>query len=649
AGLESAGQVKALLHHDPARPVGHMETVRVGVDGIEAAGVLSVAQHAGEILAAQQQGFEWEASIGATIGRGTVEQVPAGKAVRVNGREFRGPLAVARKTRLREISFVGVGAGENTAALAASLAVPFTDPTMADDNKVPADDATKASADDAASKATGSGDTSQILAELQTVRASLKSDMETIKAEAKKLADDRETLKRERLVESVHRIAAQYGCRNDEILADLRQKAAAGDVAETDVELQILRASRAQRVAGFQPLGGTNGAPATAHVIEAAICLTNGWEEDQLQKHFDEKTCNEAISAQFAGFGVRGLMVEYLKGKGHDVIGGRLTDEDIKAGIGYAGQDTIRASAGGFSTISLPGILGNVARKEVLRGYDAFRQAILKIARRGSTTDYKPFFMYRLNTGGLLEQIGPDGELKSIDLTEDDYQSRVYPFGRKLAITDVMFRNDDASAFSDLARLFGVTASRSVEKHGFTTLLSDQANFWTTVKGNRLAAGAASALSLDSLGDAYALFLSMKDSTDQPIGLDPRYLLTAPTDAVLAGSLNRSTTINLAVRGATDAIVERTSGNPFQGMFEPLHSPYLANTAVQNANGTQWLLAADPAITAPIAVAFLDGQSAPRIRPWEAIPGRLGMQWDVSMSFGFNLHDERASVLSPGA
>src|SRR5690606_28445952 len=110
---------------------------------------------------------------------------------------------------------------------------------------------------------------------------------------------------------------------------------------------------------------------------------------------------------------------------------------------------------------------------------------------------------------------------------------------------DVMWRNDDASAFSDLARLFGVTASRTAEKRGFTTLLSDQANFWTTGKGNRLASGASSALSLDSLGDAYALFLSMKDSTGEPIGLDPRYLLTAPTDAVLAGSLNRSTTLNL--------------------------------------------------------------------------------------------------------
>lgn len=647
AGLESSDQVKALLYHDPARPVGHMESVRVTNDRLEADGVLSVPAHADEILAAQQRGFEWEASIGASIGRGSLERVPAGRTVTVNGREFRGPLAVARKTRLREISFVGAGAGENTAALAASLAVPYTEPAMADDNTPVAetdDDANKVTAQ------TGDGDGKQILAEVQQVRESLAAEMSAIKAEAQKLADEREALRRERLAESVDRVAAQYGVSDGEILASLRQKAEAGEVAETDVELQLLRASRNQRLAGFQPLGGTKGAPAAAHVIEAAICLTNGWDESELSKHFDEKTCNEAIAAKFSGFGLRSLMVEYLKGKGHDVVGGRLSDDDIKAGLAFAEKETtIQASGGGFSTLSLPGITSNVARKEVLRGYDAFRQAILKIARRGTTTDYKPFFMYRLNTSGLLEQVGADGELKSIDLTEDEYQSRVYPFGRKLAITDVMFRNDDAGAFSDLARQFGITAARTVEKLGFKTLLSDESNFWTTGKGNRLSSGAGSALSLDSLGDAYQLFLQMADSSDQPIGLEPRYLLTAPQDAVLASSLNKNTTVNLAATGSDSTVVERTSGNPFQGMFEPLHSPYLASGQVENATGTQWLLATDPGITAPIAVAFLDGRATPRIRPWEALPGRLGMQWDISLSFGFNLHDDRASVLSPGA
>lgn len=659
AGMQPVDQVKALLHHDPARPVGHMDRVSIATD-IQAEGVLSVPEHAAEITAAHQNGFEWEASVGATIERGALERLEAGRQIQVNGRRFTGPLAVARRTRLREISFTGAGAGENTsAALAASRAIPFTlddepmpepaskpetsadnptetKPTQAPETKPAPSPAPSQAADKPASEPA-----SDVQAEIREIQASMRSELDALKQE-------RQALQRERLAESVDRIAAQYNCTDTEITASLRQKAESGEIAETEIELEILRASRGRGVAGLQPVGQAQDGPAASHVIEASICLTNGWAEEELGKHFDEKTVNEAINAKYSGFGVRGLMVEYLNSRGHHVLGGRLTDDDIKAAIGYADREQPIQASGGFSTLSLPGITSNVARKEVLRGYDSFRQAILRIARIGSTTDYKPFYMYRLNTAGLLEQVGADGELKSIELTEDEYQSRVYPFGRKLAITDVMWRNDDASAFSDLARLFGITAARTVEKTGFTTLLSTVSTFWTTADGNALAAGAGSALDIDSLGSAYQLFLQMNDSTGQPIGIDPRYLLTAPADAVAARNINQSTTTNLALAGSTDAVSELPNRNPFVGMFEPLHSPYLASGVVPNANGTQWLLCGDPGITSPIAAAFLDGMRTPRIRPWEALAGRLGMQWDVSINFGFNLHDSRASVYSPG-
>src|SRR5690606_26123978 len=128
-------------------------------------------------------------------------------------------------------------------------------------------------------------------------------------------------------------------------------------------------------------------------------------------------------------------------------------------------------------------------------------------------------------TNGLLEQVGADGELTSMTLAEEEYQSRVYPFGRKLAMTDVMFRNDDLGAFNDLARLFGVTTKRTTEKQGFTALLSQRDSFWTTGKKNRLSSGAGSALSLTSLADAYQLFLTLEDPTGEPIEIEPKYLL----------------------------------------------------------------------------------------------------------------------------
>lgn len=639
AGVKPVEQVKALLHHDTSRPVGHMTAVRIS-NTIETEGVLSVPGEArDQIIQAQRGEFEWEASIGCVIGE--KQLIPRGQRVQVNGRTLVGPLIVARRATLREVSFVGAGAGENTSATIAATAVPI--PLKACSMS---DESTKTT--DETSTPPDATVQAESLDELKALRAEIKADLAAIKAASDALKQDQENLARQRSAESVDTLAAQLGVSDSTLLVELKQKAAAGEIKSNEIELRLLRASRAS-LAGFQPLGGKSGAPAAPHVIEAALCLTSGWNEQELEKHFDAKTIEASLSNKFRGFGPRAMMIEYLQAHGHHVIGGTLQSEDIQAGVHLAEAElrNVRA-AGGFSTISLPGILSNVAKKELLRGYDAVESPILKIARRATATDYKPFFMYRMTTNGLLEQIGADGEFKSIALLEDEYQSRVYPWGKKLAITEVMFRNDDLGAFNDLARLFGLTTKRTISKSGFTALLSQRDTFWTTGKKNRLAGGAGSALSHTSLGDAYQLFLQAEDASGEPIDLEPKYLLVAPSDKVLAGDLNRQTTLNLAVAGATDTVVEKLQGNSFQGMFEPLHSPHLAHGKVTNANGTQWMLCADPAITSPIVAAFLDGREGPRIKTWESLPGKMGMQWDVDCSFGFNLHDDKAAVFSPG-
>lgn len=654
-GMRQADQVKALLHHDPTRPVGHMDRVDIGHTRIETDGVLSVTDNAAHLIQAQQAGFEWESSIGAQIL--DKEIVPRGRSVEVNGRAFQGPLIVARKTLLREVSFTGAGAGNNTSATIAAMARPFhsllsLDPFLMDPATNPSNPATPPATPPAVPPAP-SAETAALQAQVVRLEASMQSMADAFASQTRAWEEERTRAQRQQLTDSIDRLAREYHCDNEEILASLRQQAQAGEIAESDIELRILRASGDGRLSRFLPIGARTGAPTAPHVIEAALQLTCGWDERDLAGLFDENTINAALDRKFQGFGLHALGVEYLHAHGHHVVGGKLGDDDIKELTRLAESEPreIRAS-GGFSTISLPGILSNVARKEMLRAYDGFRKAILTVSKTTTATDYKPFHMYRLHTGGLLQQVGADGELKSMELVEDEYQSRVYPWGRKIAITNVMWKNDDAGAFTELTRLFGLSAARTLERTGFTALLAQQSSFWTTGKGNRLAPGAGSALGLDSLRSAYTLFLQAKDSTGEPIGIAPRTLLTGSTNHLTAMDLNKFDRVNLAVvpdaSSAANEIIERTSGNPFRGMFDPQSSPYLDAGMVPNANGTQWLLCADPAVTAPLVVAFLDGRRAPRVRPWEALPGKLGMQWDIDMSFGFNLHDDKAAIFSPG-
>lgn len=636
-GMQQVDQVKALLHHDAARPAGHMDRVQIG-ETIVTEGVLSVEKNAAEIQAAQKGGFRWEASIGATIEDGARELIPAGRSVEVNGRTFRGPVIVARKTLLREVSFTGSGAGTNTSARIVAAATPTTYEAfqMPEPAKIETEN-----------KEVTQADLQKELTEIRELKASWSSERDEAKKQREQLQSEREALQRDRLVDSVDRLVAQYGNPGDDITASLKDKAKSGAVSESEIELTILRAAGSHKFAGFMPIGGKKGAPANQHVIEAALCLTNSWSEEELGKHFDEKTINAALENRWSGFGPRALFIESLHAHGHHVIGGRLQDEDIQVAVHHAEQEMIQAS-GGSSTISVPGILSNVARKELLRTFDTFTQCITRIAKVSTATDYKPYYMYRLSTGALMEQVGADGELKSMELSEDEFQARVYPFGRKITLNNVQIRNDDMGAFSDMARAFALMAVRTQEYTGFKTLLSQQGTFWTTAKGNRIADAAGAKLGIDSLGSAYQLFLQMKDFTGQFIGMEPKYLTVSPTDKVLAGKLFKDSQINLGVAGDTDTIVERLSSNQWQGMFQPLWSPYLSNGAVPNANGTQWLLSADPNMTAPIVVSYLDGRRTPQVKTWEAIPGKMGMQWDATYNIGFSLHDDTGSVFSKG-
>src|SRR5262249_45544209 len=69
---------------------------------------------ASEVIGLADNGFPWQASIGADVQR--QEFVDAGAQVKVNGRTFSGPLTVVRASTLREISFVPLGADASTSA-----------------------------------------------------------------------------------------------------------------------------------------------------------------------------------------------------------------------------------------------------------------------------------------------------------------------------------------------------------------------------------------------------------------------------------------------------------------------------------------------------------------------------------------------------
>ena len=120
-GLSIRNGAKAYLEHNRQARVGHLDSVNVEGGKLRVTGMVSsTSPTAREVTADADNGYPWQASIGAGVQQ--VEFVGEGKSVTVNGREFAGPINVARKSSLSEVSFVGNGADDQTSASIAAKA-----------------------------------------------------------------------------------------------------------------------------------------------------------------------------------------------------------------------------------------------------------------------------------------------------------------------------------------------------------------------------------------------------------------------------------------------------------------------------------------------------------------------------------------------
>jgi hypothetical protein len=106
-------QFPAFLLHEPGSIVGHFEAWAKSQKTLKASGVISgTGPAAQEVVGNAKNGFRWKASVGASVQQ--VEFVEAAKTVKVNGLVHKGPVYVARKSRIEEISFVPIAADNRT-------------------------------------------------------------------------------------------------------------------------------------------------------------------------------------------------------------------------------------------------------------------------------------------------------------------------------------------------------------------------------------------------------------------------------------------------------------------------------------------------------------------------------------------------------
>lgn len=425
-------------------------------------------------------------------------------------------------------------------------------------------------------------------------------------------------------------------------VADLRAKAIDGAITVEELQTGLLATLRAGRPnIDTVPFSRQAGGPDQAATIEASFALSCGLSESFAGKHFDERVMNAALSRANRGMSLQGLLRASLQTAGRSAPTGRFNDGTIRAA--FEADQQIRAS--GVSTFSVPGILSNTANKLMLEAFNGMAITYGKFTKKGTNPDFKSAARYRLTAKGSFQKIAPGGEIKHISLEETSYSAQLETYGAMIAIDRKDIINDDLNAFAAVPKLLGRQSAIKVERSVYELLLSNPSTFFGAGNKNYIS-GATTVLSSGGLQQGFQKFVEQVDANNDPILIRPSILLVPPALETVARELTISQHILLGM----DQEGIRGSTNIWNGLLEPVTSPYLGSAAaLSGASDVAWYLLAGSGDYAVIEVAFLNGVQAPTVETAQLDFNVLGVQMRAYHDFGVNMLDHRGGVKSKGA
>ena len=617
------------LDHSSRQGVGHTQRVAVENGSLIAEGLVSRdTSWARDVIRSGQNGFPWQASIGAAVI--DAQFIPNGQNVTVNGRTFDGPIHVVRKSTLKEISFVDNGADSSTSArivanskeqphmhetatpgpgnqTTTTAPAPATPPTV----EIPKPEAPNPSPTRPATIA---------------ARATQPPEVQDAPTPAPEHQNPMMQMRRQ-MAEETRRIQAiRSTCEGKH--PDIEAQAIEEGWDVTKTELHVLRASRPQVPVAMQGAGSRlpGGNP---QVFEAVALMASGLPSSRVQALYAEPVLEAADK-------LRGIGVQEFC----EMACGQQLPRFRRDATGW-----LQAA---FSSASLPGVLSNIANKMLLEGYNYVEDAWRRIAKIASVNDFKEHTRYRMTGSFKFQQVGPDGEIKHGQLDEQQFGQKADTHGIMFALTRQMIINDDLGAFTDIPRQIGMGAAESIAEAVWSLWLRNptqaDGKAFFHADHNNYSEGADTALSIDGLTAAEILFAQQVKPNGKPLGIMPSLLLVPPGLKVAAEMLMKSLQLN----ETTTTNKPKPSTNPHAGKFDVVSSVYLSNTSFTNASNKAWYLLADPNRLSAIEVAFLNGVDRPTVEKTDADYSTLGVQFRGYIDFGVREQDHRGAVKLKG-
>lgn len=635
--------VPALKDHDATQIVGHTTKIEVSSQRIKVSGVLSgVGEAANEVRATAANGFPWQASIGAPVEKR--EYVEAGQKVKVNGRMFSGPIIVARQASVGEFSFVPLGADGATSATVA-----------AQQGRI-------AMLSDFEKWVTAQGFDPVAITDNQRKFLQAKYDLEKKDTEKKDeprltAAADVEAYRKDVTTEKLRVLGIERICAANQkpkvwvgtdgsisysgeagLAVDLEAHAVSSGMDERTVEVHALRADRARSSANVNTNRSNRQETPNADVVSAALCMARGLPN--IEKLYKPEVL-EAAHAKRHDISLQTVILNAAIANGYPGSPvTRISSGNVKEILEYA-FPRVRAAA---STYSLSGILGNVANKELLAGYEQEDMTWKEVSQTKSVSNFHAVTSYRMLDSMEYEEVGPDGKIKHGTAGQESYTRQAKTYAKMFALTRQDIINDDLGAFDDIRSRLGRGSAQKFNNVFWTKFLTDHATFFTAARTNYIS-GATTNLGADGVGlglgvKAFRTMTSPSADGTKRIGGNPDRLIVPPELEAIADALYRNQNL-----GAT----KTSDSNIYANKYRPVVVPWLSDSNFTGYSTTAWYLLRSPTNAPMMVVSFVNGQQTPTVESADADFDTLGIQFRGYHDFGCDQAEYLAGVKSKGA
>lgn len=632
AGMNMPELVPLLTNHvnDTLCRVG-VVTATKGAEGLEIAGeIVADGEEAENIVAQGKSGADWQLSIGAEVE--AAELVQEGKRT-INGIEHDAPFYHVTKSTLREVSVVAVGADKAT-HMKVTAKLELKGNSIMEPQKKETAAAPKVEA--AAPVNTPAAPAAEAPKNVEAAAPAAPAPVAPAKVEAaaapvNALAVDAKAIAQEAIKAERDRVAMiKAVCKGE--FPEIEAKAISEGWQKDQLNEAVLAAFRAKQPTADVNITIKKENGMNAKHLEAALSLRAGIDGDKLVKDMGEEVVEAAMKD--ADMPLAGILGECMRIEGMSVP--RTFD-----------NQAIKAA---FSTVSLPGILSNVANKKLMQAYEAQPIIATKLCTTGDLTDFKENDRFRLTDIGDLKPVGADGEIKDDALSEESAKNQLETYAKKFCLTRKMIINDDLGAFLKVPTAMGNRATRLVDQLFFKRLLQNP----TGVDGKalfcrdhkNLLSGANSALSADSLKKAIQLFTDQVDSDGQPINVEPSILLVSTSLKFLAAELTQGTT--LIMSGGADNVVRPAINVLADENLKIVSSPYLSNSKYAGSSEASWYLFGKPGVVDTFEIGYLKGKRTPTVERGDLDFNVLGIWFRVFFDIGIREQDHRGMVKATG-